>query len=284
VLTRLGVIALWLRMIYGLPYVITEHWSRYMPEVNTYHGALRKVITRLVVKYACAVTAPAENLKRAMQSHGLKNRHFIILPNVVDTDRFVPAVINTTQANRHMVRKIRFIHVSCFEDQSKNITGTLNVLKMLSLERQDWECLMAGDGADRERIMRLAAELGLDNMVCFTGLLEGGALIEAIHSSAFMIQFSWYETFSVVIREAFACGLPVVATAVGGIPEALSKERGLLVKPGDEKGMLEAVEWMLNHYIDYDREKIRAYAVANFGKEMVRKKLEELYQMVREDL
>ncbi len=280
VLTRPGVIALWFHVMHGIPYVITEHWSRYLPEVNAYHGVIRKVMTRLVVRCACAVTTPAENLKQAMQSRGLKNKHYMILPNVVDTDRFVPSVINTTQADRHMDRKIKFVHVSCFEDQSKNITGTLNVLKRLSIERQDWECHMVGDGTDRERMMRLAEQLGLDNMVRFTGLLEGEVLVEAIRSSAFMILFSRYETFSVVIREAFACGLPVVATAVGGITEAMSNERGILVKPGDEEDMLEAVKWMLDHYIDYNREKIRAYAVANFGKEMVRRKLEELYQMV----
>jgi glycosyltransferase involved in cell wall biosynthesis len=248
----------------------------------------------MVVRKASAVTTPAKNLRQAMLAHGLKNENYFILPNVVDGERFVPSIepfydknknAGSTLKQLHEKRvkinetsgRIRFVHVSCFEDRSKNITGILNVLRQLADERNDWECFLVGDGVDREKMIRKAEAMKLCDAVHFTGLLEGHALVEAINSSAFMILFSWYETFSLVIKEAFACGVPVVTTAVGGIPETMNSDRGIMVSPGDEGGLLAGIKWMMEHYPEYDRDKIRDYALMNFSKEAVRQKLEYLY-------
>ena len=66
VLTRLGVFALWLKLVYGINYVITEHWSRYLPITGTYRGIVRKFLTRIVVRHASAVSTVSRNLAQAM--------------------------------------------------------------------------------------------------------------------------------------------------------------------------------------------------------------------------
>ena len=272
VLTRLGIFALWLRIFSGIRYVITEHWSRYLPITGTYTGFFRKLFTEIVVKNAETVSTVSQNLANAMQSHGLINHRYIVLPNVVDTDSYLP------KPQRQKNEKIRFVHISCFEDRSKNISGLLNVVSKLSAIRNDFECFMVGEGIDLDRMKLLATELGLtENNVVFTGLLENEKLVEAYQNSCFMVMFSNYENMPVVISESFSCGLPVVATSVGGIPEYVNETNGKLVAAKDEAALLGAIVYMLDHYKDFDKDMIRENAANIFGKQAVAEKLLELY-------
>ena len=74
ILTRLGIIALWYKWFKGKPFVISEHWSRYLKLTGDFKGVFRKWITRVIVKNASAVTTVSQNLANAMQSHGLKTQ------------------------------------------------------------------------------------------------------------------------------------------------------------------------------------------------------------------
>jgi glycosyltransferase involved in cell wall biosynthesis len=85
----------------------------------------------------------------------------------------------------------------------------------------------------------------------------------------------------VVISESFSCGLPVVATSVGGIPEYVNETNGRLVAAADEAALLNAILYMLDHYTEFDNERIRQNAVTVFGKQAVAEKLQELYGFVK---
>lgn len=276
VLTRMGVFALWLQLFKGIRYVITEHWSRYLPITGTYKGLIRKIVTKIVVQNAAAVSTVSANLAQSMQSHGLHNKHFLLLPNIVDTDAYVPLTSKTPGAKK------RFIHISCFEDQSKNISGILHMLSKLATLRNDFECIMVGEGIDLEKMKSLSNDLGLkEPLVRFTGLLENKNLINIYQSADFMVMFSNYENMPVVISESLSCGLPVIATSVGGIPEYINKDNGRLVSAGNDAELLEAIEYMLDNFTHFDKNKIRKYAVENFGKQAVGKRLHELYSYVK---
>lgn len=276
VLTRLGLFALWLRKFQGIKYVITEHWSRYLPITGTYKGLLRKCLTKYVVRNASAVSTVSINLANAMQSHGLLNNHYLVLPNVVDTEAYTPV------QNKSLSSKRRFIHISCFEDRSKNISGLLRAISALAKLRNDFECILVGEGIDLEKMKSLAVELGLNEpLIRFTGLLEGVDVVAAYQSADFMVMFSNYENMPVVISESFSCGIPVVASAVGGISEYINIDNGRLVPAGDETALLESINFMLDHSSGFDKQKIRQNAVAIFGKQAVADRLQELYDYVK---
>jgi len=272
VLTRLGIFALWMRILRNINYVITEHWSRYLPITGTYSGVFRKFITKIIVNKASAVSTVSQNLSTAMKSHGLANPNYIVLPNVVDTEAY-------SIVNHKVVNKVkRFVHISCFEDRSKNISGILRTLCKLAQIRQDFECVLVGEGVDMEEMKSLASDLQLkEPMLKFTGLLENENLIKEYQQADFMVMFSNYENMPVVISESFSCGLPIIATSVGGIPEYVNKENGRLVEAKDEPALLEAINFMLDHSSDFDKNKIRQQAVETFGKQAVAEKLELLY-------
>jgi glycosyltransferase involved in cell wall biosynthesis len=274
ILTRLGIIALILNWRYRIPYLVTEHWSRYLPSVGTFNGGTRKWFTRLVVKRAAAVTTPTMNLQKAMRDFRLHNGHYFLLPNLVDTDRFTPAPARAEADDQ----PVQFVHVSCFEDRSKNISGLLRVVAALAERRKDFRCLLVGVGEDFEALSMKAEELGIkDRYVFFSGLLEGDSLVHAISTACFMVITSHYENLPVVIGEAFSCGIPVLSTNVGGISEIIAEHNGRLVKARDDQALLEGIDYMLDHCHEYDQQVIRDFAIQKFSRKAVTGTLKSIY-------
>jgi len=273
VLSRHGVIA-WLQKIFkGIPYVITEHWTRYLPSTGTYGGRLRKWFTSRVARNASAIMPVTANLRDAMINCGLKNDNYVIIPNVVDVEMFYPSPHHTNEGKK------RIIHVSCFEDKQKNISGILRVIKRISEERQDFICEMIGDGIHYEQLVKQGEQLGLKGkFVVFFGLKENEELAEMMRNADFMIMFSNYENLPVVILESYACGVPVISTDVGGIREHLDSRLGKLIKALDEQAFYQEINNMLDHPDQYDKQVIRQYSVDHFSNEVIGKQLFTVYQ------
>lgn len=272
VLTRLGVIALWNKIKNRTPYLITEHWTRYLPGTDTYQGFFRKLFTQWVVKNAAAVMPVTANLRDAMIDNGLKNDNYIVIPNVVDVELFHP------RAWQRNGQKKRMVHLSCFADIQKNISGILRVLKRLSEKRQDFECVMIGDGVDFEMLKTYSDELGLRApFVYFKGLKENEELAKLISEADFMIMFSNHENLPVVILESYACGVPVISTRVGGIHEHLNDDLGRLIPPKDEDEFAAVIEDTLDHPENYEQQKLRKYAVDHFSNEVIGRSLYKVY-------
>lgn len=106
--------------------------------------------------------------------------------------------------------------------------------------------LLIGDGPLREEVERLTRELHLEEAVTFLGTRQD--VPELLTLMDAVVLPSLEEGFPVAILEAMAAGQPVVATAVGGNPEAVVHgETGLLVPPGDSRALAEAMVWLLEH-------------------------------------
>ena len=272
VLTRNGVFAMMKKICSGIPYLITEHWTRYLPSTAEYHGKFGKWVTAKVAKKASCIMPVTENLRDAMIAYGLKNPNYRVIPNVVDVEMFSPdySVENNPK---------RIVHVSCFDDQQKNISGILNVLKKLFESRNDFVCDMIGDGIDYEMLINYADKLALPKeRINFLGLKENQELADIMKASDFMIMFSRYENLPVVILESYACGVPVISTDVGGIREHMNKDLGILISSGDEKALTESIESILDGKIDYDKKSLRDYAISHFSNEVIGKQLFEAYK------
>lgn len=275
VLTRVGVIALLYKWLRGVPYVITEHWTRYLPHMDNFKGFWRKRVTRLVVRKASAVLPVTDNLRRSMERHGLKNSNYRVIPNVVDMRMF--GISNRIEETG----KKQFIHVSCFEDKQKNISGILRVLKKLSEERQDWTCRMIGEGIHLGQLVSYAKELGIEgSFVHFTGLKENEELAGLMADAGFQVLFSRFENLPVVILESYACGVPVISSDVGGISEHLDRDLGILIKSEDEAQLYNSLNGMLDHYKEYDKNKLRKYATEHFSREVIGRQLTAVYEEV----
>lgn len=275
VLTRHGLIALWQKIFRKTPYVITEHWTRYLPATNSFRGFFRRHLTSIVARHASAIMPVTANLRDAMISCGLKNSNYRVIPNVVDVQMFSPA------GERRQENKTRIIHVSCFDDDQKNISGITRVIRRLSGERQDFTVDMIGDGIHFKSLLKYAEEQGIkDSFASYHGLKENEELAGLMKAADFMIMFSRYENLPVVILESYACGVPVISTDVGGISEHMNEELGLLIPPDDEEALYGAISRMLDRHRSYDKQKIRQYAVNHFSQEVIGRQLYGVYESV----
>jgi len=272
ILSRMGLLALLTKLFYRKPYVVTEHWSRYLPSVATFSGKTRIALTRFVVKYASCVMPVTANLASAMKLYGLNNKNYKVLANVVDSSFF------RSSRKGSGSEKTRIIHVSTFEDKSKNISGILKMLAQLQANRRDFVMVFIGHGIDFDRLKALATSLNIakENLE-FTGVLENAALIVEYQKADFMLMNSNYENMPVVINEAFACGMPVLSTDVGGISEHLNKERGRLIAINKPKDLLTEFDWMLDNHHLFDTKKIRKYAQEHFSYEKIGAELSQVY-------
>ena len=269
ILTRLGVIAWIQKLLHKTPYIITEHWSRYLPG-NDFNGFLRKFFTKIIVRNAKLVTTVTENLANAMKAHGLKNDNYVTLPNVVNLDMF--------HISEKSNNPCKIIHISCFEDKSKNISGLLESLKIVDEKGIDFQCTLIGEGMDFEMMKQKAESLQLINKVSFTGLLEGQALADELASGDFLVLSSNYENMPVVILEALASGLPVVSTNVGGIKEMIDDTKGILVEPRNQETLAEAIIKMIETYKNYDANYLRNSVIEKYGYESVGRFLDKMYK------
>jgi glycosyltransferase involved in cell wall biosynthesis len=277
VLTRQGIIALILKIFSKIPYVITEHWSRYYPENGTYRGLLRKWITGFVVKHASAVIAVSEKLKQVMMTSGLRNSSFYVIGNPVDMERFT---VNEQVKRADTARK-RIIHVSCFEDKSKNISGFLNILSYIKKKRTDFECRLIGEGPDWERMKECSIELGLSSeTVSFAGLKEKDELVKEINEADFLVLSSHYETFGSVIIETLACGVPVVSFDVGIADEVIDNSNGIIVPAGDEHAMKAAIDRMLDQCRNFNRAEIRQGVINKYNCQVISDQLASVYNTI----
>lgn len=102
--------------------------------------------------------------------------------------------------------------------------------------------LIAGDGPDLPEVRREASERGLDGRVRFLGPLDRDGVLTLFRAADASVLSSSWENFPHTVVEALAVGTPVIATAVGGVPELVrEEENGLLVPPGDEEALAAAI-------------------------------------------
>lgn len=244
VIQKQGLLALWLKKKYGIPYVIVEHWSGYLPENGMYMqmARIKREIYQKIVQEASVVLTVSVPLQRAMQACGLEARRWGTIDNVVDDFFFEHSAI------RHQPSDIKnLLHVSCFDERAKNIKGLLRAVKMLSEKRTDWQLVLVGTGVDFEDVREYAESLDIpEGVMRWTGELTPREVAAEMQKADALVLSSRYETYGVVLAEAAAAGLPILSTPVG-----IAEETGALIVPqeiaqnkaGTFAEFIEAILW-----------------------------------------
>lgn len=267
----LGQVALLWKKLYGYKYVLTEHWTIYQPQnKDVLVGGLKKKIVK-IANNAELIMPVSLDLQRCMEGHGVKNR-FKVIYNLVNTDMFRLGEAKTGQ-------KKHILHISTLRDEAKNFSGILRTIERLRQQRDDFELHVIHDYEALE-FKAFVKEHNLSDCVIFHGKKTSAEVAEAYQQADFFVLFSNFENLPCVIVEAFASGVPVLSTAVGGIAEIVSPECGILIPQGDEDALLQGMNTMLDHGHEYDREAIRHYAISTFSNEIIGNQIFESYRKV----
>lgn len=205
VVWKAGWMALWLHYRYNIPFVVMEHWSGYLPEAAGFRGFWRKYLTKLIVERAERVCTVSETLQTAMQHWVLQNRYSIV-PNVVDTDVFTP---NHRPKAEHPV----FLHVSNLA-KVKRFELLLASFAAFRAAHPTAQFHVAGAFTPEQALMDYQ---GPWEGVVLHGVLEQAALADLYRAAHALLLASRYETFSIVVPEALACGCGVISADLPAI-------------------------------------------------------------------
>lgn len=132
-------------------------------------------------------------------------------------------------------------------EERKGVSSLLDAVALLQARGLDLHLTIVGNGPQMVALQRKSADLLLGEVVMFTGSKDEPGVVEALRHADLLIVPSLSEGLPVVIMEALASHVPVVATAVDGIPELVRDgETGRLVQPSDPKGLADAIEQLLS--------------------------------------
>ena len=267
-----GLGALHLAKKHGLPMVVNENWSGYCEADGNYKSLTQKLMTSKILGAAKVIMPTSHFLKEAMMKHGLKGDYRVV-PNVVNVHRFTPS-------QRVADNTIQLLHISSLTDREKNVSGLLRAFAKAVKQLPSLRLTVVGDGPERADHERLMQQLGLANTVHFSGRLIDEALTAALRDCDALVMFSHFETFCLVIVEAFATGKPVITSAAGAIPSYMQPQLGILVPPGDENALAQAMIDFAGTRATFNSDVIRRFAVEHFSYEQVGSQLSNIYAEV----
>lgn len=216
------------------PLLMTKH-SKYPSHLPEPYHTMEKQLLGQMDGIIC-ISRKEENYVKALYPE--KNVWYI--PNFVDTNRFnlLDEVEKNNKKNSlNLGGKDIGIIVSRLTE-GKGLEMLLDVWAIISKERKNAHLIMVGGGKLHELLVRKSKELGLENHVTFTGQIKNPE--NYLQAADFYIQASESEGLSISLLEAMSCGLPVVATDVGGTRDVVKDgENGWLIEPSD-KDMLKS--------------------------------------------
>ena len=247
-------------------------------------GAQRRV-QKMFCRMADCILANAEGVRRWLISEGYPARKIQVIRNGIV--RPMPVAVEETGKLRQefgIAADTRLIAVCSRLTPMKGLEHFLEAASIVGRSRTNVRFLVIGgpshigDGSYKAELERYAASLGLENKVIFTGFRTDVAKI--LPEIDISVLPSLSEGLSNSLLEAMSAGVPVIATRVGGTPEAVENGRsGLLIRPGDSGALIQAMNEMLDNPEAARRmgEEGRNRASSRFSVEKMVRETEALY-------
>ncbi len=215
------------------PLVVTLHTSHFLARAQK--AGWRPVMRRLI-KAADYLLATSEEIRQvALELYPHPRSE--VMTNGVDTDRFAPGGAQSDGDRRRLIVPRRLF--------AKNGVDYFIRALPLIVRELEVEARIVGDGPERQRLAALARELGVAGRVEFLGARPNQEMPALLRAAEVAVIPSLMEATSIAALEAMSCGLPVAASAVGGLPEIIDDQVGVLFQPADPEALAQAVLTLL---------------------------------------
>lgn len=240
-----GMIAVLLKRIHKKPCILTLHGTdicdigenKAAGRDDIPFAGLLKKLSVYVLKDADMIIAVSKEQKNIASKLGVPENKIRIIPNGVDSKNFSQEVKETND--------FRILYVGRLV-QEKGLGYLLEAMKSIIDELPDASLTIVGEGIKKADLEKHVQELGIREKVRFLGAKPHEEIPHYLEDADVFVLPSLSEGLALVILEAMACGKPIVATNVGGIPDlVVDEETGLLVPPKDSKALAEAIKRIL---------------------------------------
>ncbi|HEY2722931.1 MAG TPA: glycosyltransferase [Chitinophagaceae bacterium] len=267
---KAGIIARWVKNEYHIPYLVTEHWSGFLPEANEKFIALPFYYQRIwknVFKKANGISAVSNHLARILiQSFSIQN--CVVIPNVVNSAIFFP--VDNIVKYTH-----KFIHISGLAPL-KNPEVIVNAFAKVVAIYPD--AILEIFGAKENSLAQIVEEMGLSNSVQIHPEVPQVVLADAIRRSDALILYSSYETFGCVIIEANACGVPVIVSELPVFHETVEEGiNGVFAGNGDSEMLARRMIFVVENKTAFEKSIVAEMTFRKFSYDVVGKQISEWY-------
>jgi len=241
-----------LHVHYAVPHATAAFLAREMLEpdhpvkvITTLHGTDITLVgqahsfftvTKFSIERSDAVTAVSAYLRdETYRAFGCTDCGIDVIPNFVNLEEYRPTTGEGCRPALGPPDVKVLMHISNF----RPVKRVLDVVRAFALVRAEMPAVLVfvGDGPERPSAEELVAELGLVKDVRFLGKVD--AVADLLRCADLFLLPSESESFGLAALEALACGVPVVGTNVGGLPEVVPEDAGALVPLGDVERMAE---------------------------------------------
>jgi len=263
-----GFVAAELAQILGVPLVVSEHMSPF--PFDDMRGEDGRPFPDVLSPLESAARVTAVSRAHAASVAQWIHRPIDVLPNFIDETRFAPAARTPTEP-------FRFLSVGHLVPQ-KGFDVLLRALALCHARGERFHLTIVGKGHQENDLLAIARELDVEASVTWLGAPERASMPEIYRAADAFVLASRHESFGVVVIEALASGLPVVATRCGGPEEIVTPEIGELAPAEDPVALADAMSRLARR--SFDRAAIRAYFETTYASSAVVPRLEQLYREV----
>ncbi len=226
----------------GIEHYFTDHISRPAPGSGPDgRGRLKSTLKRMLAsryrKVLCVSDSVLAQVRDVAGPRAERIHHFI------NTDRFRPDPVVRREVRRALGAGDEFVAVTvAYLIKEKGIDVAVRALTHLPENVLLW---VVGEGPEQDNLKALAQELGLGRRARFLGPKRNvEPLLQAADCA--LCPSVWSEAAGLVNLEALACGLPVIASRIGGIPELIADGRtGFLFTPGDHRELADRLQCLI---------------------------------------
>ncbi|WDT68438.1 glycosyltransferase [Cloacibacterium sp. TD35] len=259
-----------LKRKYGIPFVISEHWSIFQEQNHAKSSKSARFLAKKIAEKASFILPVTENLISGLRKLGITTPMKVV-GNVVDTDLFSPKCKES--------ENFTFLHISnliALKNPKKIIKAAIDLHQI----NPHFELQIGGDG-DLKPLQEIIHENKAEDYIKTFGMLSLEHVSEKMKTANCFVLFSDYENQPCVILESLASGIPVIATNVGGIPELLSGNRGVLIAKNDTGSLFHAMKNVLDKKVEFETpENARKFVEENYSKQVIAEKFSEIYNQV----
>ncbi|GBD25935.1 D-inositol 3-phosphate glycosyltransferase [bacterium HR30] len=224
--------------------LVTHHlfgWTAFR-QVSAPVAASVVALERLIpwVYRGCPFIAVSPSTRDDLVARGIAPESIRVIPNGLDHSLYNPEGASPAEQPTLLVLgRVEFY---------KRIDLVLRAAKELLFAVPSLHVVVVGDGRAKAELQRLANELGIGERVTFTGFVSDDVKVEHIRRCHVLVNTSEKEGWGLTVLEANACGLPVVASDVPGLRDAVRHgETGLLVPHGDLPALVQAIRLLLEN-------------------------------------
>lgn len=249
----------------GIKVVVTEHWTKVQNRrLDKFEYSQLLEYLNLADEYLCV----GYLLQQAIYQITKTNRELKILPNIVN-EVFKPLENDEKQG-------FKFGIVGRLVSE-KQMDKVIRQFARKFKNDSDVRLIIVGNGKEYKNLNKLVHSLAITSQVEFAGALKREETAAVLAKLDCLICFSKFETFGVPIIEAWACGIPVITTTADCITKQWNHYLGISVKHTDEDELGTAMEYMIGHIDEYDKNYISEYAQQNYSEDVIYNQLYKLY-------